>query len=60
MKKRKLEIGYKIGFSLYLITIFGILGFLGCQTSKCYKQKQIEKEVEEMLDFGKVANYMNQ
>jgi hypothetical protein len=59
MKKTKLQIEYKVAFVLYVIVIVGILGFIGCQTTKSYQkkqeQKQIEKEVEEMLDFPAIA-----
>jgi hypothetical protein len=59
MKKTKLEIEYKIGFTLYVLAICGILGFLGCQTiesnHKKQEQKQIEMDVKEMLDFRAIA-----
>lgn len=56
MKKQKLEIEYKIGLVFYILLIVGVLGFIGCQhIEKRKEQKQIEKEVQEMLTFPNLA-----
>lgn len=52
----KLTIEYKIGLIFYTILILSVLAILGCKhIEKKNEQKQIEQEVEQMLDFPNIA-----
>jgi hypothetical protein len=48
----------KIGFAFYILFAIAVFTFVGCrhiEEKEKVEQKQIEQEVEQMLDFPKIA-----